>query len=56
MKKVFPFLLLFTAVFAVVGVLFLLVRTDALPASVRSFDLRKATGAKPIEPVEEETV
>lgn len=56
MKKVFPFVLLFAAVFAVFGVLFLLVRTDALPASVRSFDLRKATGMKPAAPVEEETV
>jgi hypothetical protein len=55
MKKFLPFLLLFLGVFAIFGILFLLVRTDALPASVRSLDWRKAIGTALTEPVEEET-
>lgn len=57
--KVFPFLLLIVGVLASLGVLFLLTRTDALPASVRSFDWRKAIGSaldEPVEPVEEAAV
>lgn len=56
MKKVFPFLLLIAGVSAVFGVLFLLVRTDALPASVRSFDWRKAISPALDAPVGEEAV
>jgi Na+-transporting methylmalonyl-CoA/oxaloacetate decarboxylase gamma subunit len=56
MKKFLPFMLLFLGVFAVFGILFLLVRTDALPASVRSFDWRKAISTVPTAPIEEVAV
>lgn len=56
MKKVLPFLFLFLGVFAVFGILFLLVRADALPASVRSLDWRKVINTTPVAPVEEEAV
>lgn len=56
MKTVFPFLLLFTGVFAIVGVLFLIVRSDSLPAKVRSFDWRKAINTTLDEPVVEVAV
>ncbi len=51
MKKVFPFLFLFTAMFAVAGVLFLFVRSDSLTAKARSFDWRKAINTPHDEPV-----
>lgn len=54
MKKIFPFLLLFAAMSAVFGILFLATRTDVLPASVRSFDWRKAIGTALTTPVEVE--
>ena len=54
MKKVLPFVFLFAGTFAVFGVLFLLIRSDAVPASVRSFDWRKAIDMVLTKPVEEE--
>lgn len=55
MNKVFPFLLLFTGVFAIVGVLFLIARSDAsLPTKVRSFDWRNAINSTIEEPAVEE--
>lgn len=56
MKKVFPFVLLFAVVSAIFGILFLVMRTDALPASIRSFDWRKAIGTTPDMPIEVEAV
>ena len=56
MKNVFPFLLLFTGIFALVGVLFLIVRSDSLPAKVRSFDWRKAINSTLDEPIDEPVV
>ena len=53
MRKFIPFLLASAGLFAIIGVLFLLVRMDAMPARVRAFDWRKATVAPPAEPVEE---
>lgn len=55
MKKVFPFLFLFTGMFAIAGVLFLFVRSDSLTAKVRSFDWRKAINTPLDEPVVEVT-
>ena len=56
MKKVLPFLFLFAGTFALFGVLFLLIRTDAVPTSVRSFDWRKTIDTVLTKPVEEEAV
>jgi hypothetical protein len=56
MKKFLPFLLLFLGVFAIFGILFLVVRTDALQSRVRSIDWRKAVSTTPVEPVEEAAV
>jgi hypothetical protein len=53
MKKIFPFLLLFTGMFAIAGVLFLVVRSDSLTAKVRSFDWRKVINTEIDEPVVE---
>ena len=54
MKKVLQFLFLFAGTFAAFGVLFLLIRTDAVPAGVRSFSWRTAIGPVLNKPVEEE--
>lgn len=56
MRKFLPFLFLFAGVAAIFGVLFLLVRTDALPTNVRLLDWRKAVDTAPPEPVTEEVV
>ena len=56
MNKVFPFLLLFTGVFAIVGVMFLIMRSESLPAKVRSFDWRNAINSTLDEPAVEEAV
>ena len=45
MKKVLPFL--FAGMLAVFGVLFLLIRTDTVPSSIRSIHW---PAAKPVEP------
>lgn len=55
MKKFVPFLLAMVGVFATIGILFLLVRTDALPARVRSLDWHKAI-EDAVEPIEEAAV
>jgi hypothetical protein len=52
MKKLLPFLFLFAGLFAIFGILFLVFRTDALPANVRLFDRRKATESAPEVPVD----
>lgn len=56
MKKLFPFLFLIAGMFAIAGVLFLFVRSDSLPAKVRSFDWRKAINTPMDEPVVEVAV
>jgi hypothetical protein len=56
MRKLIPFLLASAGLIAIVGVLFLLIRTDALPSRVRSFEWRKATATPTEEPVEAEAV
>jgi len=53
MKTVFPFLLVLTGVFAIVGVLFLIMRGDSFSTKVRAFDWRKAINATLDEPVVE---
>jgi hypothetical protein len=54
MRKLIPLLLASAGLIAIVGVLFLLIRTDALPARVRSFEWRKAAATPPAAPVEVE--
>ena len=56
MRKLIPLLLASAGLIAIVGVLFLLIRTDALPARVRSFEWRKATTPPTDEPIEAEAV
>lgn len=56
MNKFMPFVLLFAAVFAAFGILVLLMRTDALPESVRSLDWRKAARTVIDEAVSDEAV
>jgi hypothetical protein len=53
MKTIFPFLLVLTGVFAIVGVLFLINRNDSLSTKVRSFDWRKTINTELEEPVAE---
>jgi hypothetical protein len=54
MRKLIPLLLASAGLIAIVGVLFLLIRTDALPARVPSFEWRKAAATPPAAPVEVE--
>jgi hypothetical protein len=54
MKKFLPFLFLSLGVFAVFGVLFLLIRTDAVPARIRTLHWR--TGTTPEAAPAEETI
>ena len=58
MRKLIPLLLASAGLIAIVGILFLLIRTDALPARMRSFDWRKATEKEtpPPEPIGAEAV
>ena len=54
MKKLVPFLIASAGVFAALGILFLLIRTDALPARVRALDWRRVVdspAAHETEPV-----
>lgn len=54
MRKFIPFLLASAGLFAVLGILFLLIRTDAVPARVRTLHWR--TGTTPPPAPEEVTV
>lgn len=53
MRKFIPFLLASAGLFAVLGVLFLLIRTDAVPARVRTFHWRIGTTTPPATPIED---
>ena len=50
MKIFVPIALAILGALALSAVLFLMVRNDAMPARLRSFDWRKATVEPPIEP------
>jgi len=55
MRKLMPLLLASAGLIAIVGVMFLLIRTDALPARVRTLRWRIDT-TTPAPPVEDEAV
>lgn len=52
MKRYVPFALAFAGVVATIGVLFLLVRLDALPKGIREIDWRRVVGDDTVEPIE----
>lgn len=52
MKKLLPFLFLFAGAFAIFAVLFLLIRTDSVPSSIRSIQWRTARPTGPEVAVE----
>lgn len=56
MKRFLPLLIATAGITAAIGILLLLVRLDALPASVRALDWRKLGGTTPPEPTVEETI
>jgi hypothetical protein len=53
MRKLIPFLLASAGLFAVLGVLFLLIRTDAVPARVRTLHWRTGEVTPEAVPAEE---
>lgn len=56
MKKFLPFLVAIVGVFATIGVLFLLIRTDHVSVNPGAFDWRKIVGTTPPDAAQEEAV